>query len=191
MHKDFYIFRHGETEFNLQHRQQGSGINMELTDKGRKQAVALTDKLAAYKLEAVFSSPLIRAVQTAKTVAQKFDCPLIIKEDLRECFYGDAEGMLQSEIAAKYPDIYNNWNNPEVWDIAYPHGESKKASLERVWCQIEKLRQEPYGVCGIAIHGGTMGSLLNYLHYDFTKIQNCAAFHLVYDNNWRIEGDLF
>lgn len=191
MRKDFYIFRHGETEFNLQHRQQGSGIDMELTAKGLEQASSLAQKLAPCGLEVIFSSPLKRAVQTAQTVAETLHCPVIIKNDLQECFYGRAEGMLQTELAAQYPDVYNNWSNPEVWDIAYPDGESKQAALLRVWKQIEELLQEPYGVCGIAIHGGTMGSLLNYLHYDFAKIENCAAFHLVYDGGWRIDGDLF
>ena len=191
MRKDFYVFRHGETEFNVQHRQQGSGIDMDLTPKGKAQALVLAAKLKPYRLEAIFSSPLKRALQTAQAAAASFACPVIIKEDLRECFYGDAEGMLQPELAAEYPEVYNNWSNPEVWDIAYPNGESKQAALSRVWKQIEKLLQEPYSVCGIAIHGGTMGSLLNYLHYDFAKIENCAAFHLVYDGAWRIDGGLF
>lgn len=191
MRKDFYIFRHGETEFNLQHRQQGSGIDMELTAKGQEQAIALAQKLARCNLDIIFSSPLKRAVQTAQTVAKTLHCPLIIKDDLQECFYGRAEGMLQSELAEKYPDVYNNWSNPEVWNIAYPDGESKQAALERVWRQIEDLRQAPYNVIGVAIHGGTMGSLLNYLHFDFGKIENCAVFHLVYDGAWRIDGGLF
>lgn len=191
MRKDFYIFRHGETEFNVRHRQQGSGIDLDLTSKGKAQALILATKLKPYRLEAIFSSPLKRALQTAQVISDFSSCLVIIKEDLRECFYGDAEGVLQSELAAKYPEVYNNWNNPKAWDIAYPNGESKKAALERVWRQIEELRQEPYGVCGIAIHGGTMGSLLNYLHYDFDKIENCAAFHLIYDGSWMIDGDLF
>ena len=192
MRKDFYIFRHGETEFNVQHRQQGSGIDMELTAKGKAQALVLAAKLKPYHLETIFSSPLKRALQTAQTAADFCACPVVINDDLRECFYGDAEGMLQSELAVKYPEVYQNWGNPEVWNIAYPNGESKQAALDRVWRQIEKLLQEPCTVCGVAIHGGTMGSLLNYLHYDFAKIENCAVFHLIYnDGKWQIDGDLF
>ena len=56
MRKDFYIVRHGETEFNLQHRQQGSGIDMELTAKGQEQAIALAQKLARCNLDVIFSS---------------------------------------------------------------------------------------------------------------------------------------
>ena len=54
MRKDFYIFRHGETEFNVQHRQQGSGIDMELTAKGKAQALVLAAKLKPYHLETIF-----------------------------------------------------------------------------------------------------------------------------------------
>lgn len=191
MRKDFYIFRHGETEFNLQHRQQGSGTDLELTPKGKAQALILATKLKPYKPDVIFSSPLKRAVQTAEIVSEISACPLIIKNDLRECFYGVAEGALQSELSEKYPQIYGNWNNPAIWDIAYPDGESKKAALERVWTQLEELAQSTYNIMGIAVHGGTMGSLLNYLQYDFAKIENCAAFHLIYDKKWYIDGDLF
>ena len=177
---------------NAQARIQGSGMDVELNEVGKAQAMTLAQKLKPCDLEVIFSSPLKRAMQTARTVAEVCHCPVLVKDDLRECFYGDAEGMLQSELAVKYPEVYQNWGNPEVWNIAYPNGESKQAALDRVWRQIEKLLQEPCTVCGVAIHGGTMGSLLNYLHYDFAKIENCAVFHLIYnDGKWQMDGDLF
>ena len=176
---------------NAQARIQGSGMDVELNEVGKAQALTLAQKLKSYDLEIIFSSPLKRAMQTAQTVAEMCHCPVLIKDDLRECFYGSAEGLPIAEVKQKYTDVYANWANPNFWDIAYPEGETKKAALERVWKQIEELTETPYKTMGIAIHGGTMGSLLNYLHYDFERIENCAVFHLIYDNNWRIEGGLF
>ena len=191
MRKDFYIFRHGETLLNAQARIQGSGMDVELNEVGKAQALTLAQKLKSYDLEVIFSSPLKRAMQTAQTVAEVCHCPVLVEDDLRECFYGNAEGLSIAEVKQKYADVYANWANPNFWDIAYPEGETKKAALERVWKQIEELAETPYKTMGVAIHGGTMGSLLNYLHYDFERIENCAVFHLIYDNNWRIEGGLF
>lgn len=191
MRKDFYIFRHGETAFNAQRRMQGSGTDMGLTELGKKQAFDLAEKLCPCGVEAVFSSPLKRALETAEVVACAAKCDVFVKNDLRECFYGDAEGMPVKRVCEKFSDVYKNWNDPEVWDIAYPNGESKRTALHRIWFQIEELKQQPYQVMGIAMHGGTMASLLNFLHHNFKEIPNCAVIHLVYDNDWYIDGDLF
>ncbi len=192
MRKDFYVFRHGETDFNRDKRTQGSGYDLDINETGRRQACDLAVKLENMPLEVIFSSPLKRALHTAEIVAQTKDIPLNIRDDLRECSYGDAEGMPIDEVKHKFGDIYVNWHNPEVWDISYPKGETKIAATERVWKHLELLLYERYDVMGVAIHAGTMGCLLNRLNFNFEKIPNCAVFHLVYDNgDWLIEGDLF
>lgn len=193
MRRDFYVFRHGETDYNREKRCQGSGINPDINETGRRQAELLAEKMRKIPLQAVFSSPLQRAVHTAEIVCRSKEIPLFVREDLRECFYGAAEGQLIEDIQKKYADVHENWHNPEVWNIAYPDGESKEDALRRVWRQIEKIAaEEPYQTAGIAVHAGTMGCLLNYLHFDFAKIPNCAVFHLIYeDGKWQTEGGLF
>ena len=70
-------------------------------------------------------------------------------------------------------------------------GESKKEARDRVLKELDALAAAPYQVAGAAIHGGTMGQLLNYYHVPYAKIPNCAALHLVYeDGNWRAEGGI-
>ena len=192
MRKEFYVFRHGETELNRQKRWQGSGMDYELNESGRQQAEELAQKLAGKGLEIIFSSPLKRALQTAETVAAALDIPVVVKDDLRECFYGAAEGQLIVDLKKNVPEIVNNWAHPDFWDIRFAGGESKKEALERVLKVFDDLRQEDHVVMGIAIHGGTMGALLNYWGYDFTSIPNCAAFLLLYENGqWRMGSDLF
>lgn len=192
MHKDFYVFRHGETNFNKEGRCQGSGIDLDLNQEGFNQAGLLAEKLKNKNIDVVYTSPLLRAKHTAETVAKVLGTNVNVIDDLRECFYGEAEGKLLSEIAQKWPYVAQNWSNPECMDLDYPNGENKKDVLARVLAVFDKLISEPYSVMGIAIHGGTMATLLNYFKFDFIKIPNCAVFHLVFeDGNWRIEGELF
>lgn len=192
MRKDLYIFRHGETDLNLQKKIQGSGMDFDLNGTGLKQATELCNKFTNIPLEIIFSSPLKRAIQTAEIVAQHKNISIIVQENLKECFYGEAEGMYVTEVQKKYPDIINNWSNPNVWNIKYPHGETKKEALDRVWNEINQIKNSSFNIIGIAIHGGTMSSLLNYLHFGFDCIGNCAVVHLVNDNNeWFVEGNLF
>lgn len=192
MRKDFYVFRHGETELNRQKRWQGSGMDYELNENGSSQAQGLVDKLKDKGLEIIFSSPLKRAFQTAEVVAQALHIPVEVRSDLRECFYGDAEGMLIADLRKQIPEVVDNWSNPDYFDIRFPNGESKKEALNRVLGELLKLTSENFNTAGIAIHGGTMGAMLNYLHYDFDKLANCAVFHLVYEDGiWLLDGDVF
>lgn len=192
MRKDFYVFRHGETELNKQKRWQGSGMDYDLNENGVKQAQDLIEKLKDKGLEKIYSSPLKRAKHTAEVVAQVLNIPVEVRDDLRECFYGVAEGKLIADLQKEVPEIVNNWNNPNYFNIKFEDGESKKEALDRVLAELVKITSEDFNIAGIAIHGGTMGAMLNYLHYDFDKLQNCAAFHLVYENGmWKTEGDVF
>ena len=192
MRKDFYVFRHGETELNKQKRWQGSGMDYDLNENGVKQAQGLIEKLKDKGLEKIYSSPLKRAKHTAEVVAQVLNIPVEVRDDLRECFYGVAEGKLIADLQKEVPEIVNNWNNPQYFNIKFEGGESKKDALDRVLAELVKITSEDFNVAGVAIHGGTMGAMLNYLNYDFDKLANCAAFHLVYENGmWKTEGDVF
>ena len=192
MRKDFYVFRHGETELNKQKRWQGSGMDYDLNENGIKQAQGLIEKLKYKGLEKIYSSPLKRAKHTAEVVAQVLNIPVEVRDDLRECFYGVAEGKLIADLQKEVPEIVNNWNNPNYFNIKFEDGESKKEALDRVLAELVKITSEDFNVAGVAIHGGTMGAMLNYLNYDFDKLENCAAFHLVYENGmWKTEGDVF
>lgn len=192
MSKSFYIFRHGETELNRQKRWQGSGMDYDLTEKGIEQAQLLTEKLQGKNIEAIYSSPLIRARHTAEVVAAALNVPVIVKDDLRECFYGEAEGQLIADLQREVPQIVNNWSSPRFMDLRFSGGESKQEALLRVLGVLEQSAEDEAAVIGIAIHGGTMASLLNHFGFSFDVIPNCAVFHLVYENGrGRVEGKIF
>lgn len=195
MVKAFYIFRHGETELNSLGRMQGSGMDYPLNPLGREQAFDLAQKLRRKNLQIIYSSPLLRARQTAEIVARELNISVEVEYNLRECFYGKAEGEALDVVRQEFPNVLNNWSNPKCWDIRFPGGESKQEALDRVLGVLHHLAQRkdnPFDVVGVAIHGGTMASLLNYFHYPFAKISNCAAFCLMFDGEkFAVDGDLF
>ena len=65
MKKDLYIFRHGETDYNLEHRWQGCGLDAVLNENGEEQARKLAEKVLSLGMTVLYCSPLVRAVQTA------------------------------------------------------------------------------------------------------------------------------
>ena len=192
--QDFYVFRHGETLLNVQQRCQGSGMDYDLTPLGVEQAQKLCAKLADKNLQAVFSSPLIRAKHTAEIVTSAFNIPLIINPDLRECYYGIAEGKPMAEIERDYPQIAQARRSPDADNLKlhFPLGESLGATLNRVLQAFTEIAASPYTTAGIAIHGGTMGALLYHFKIKVESVPNCGTMHLIHENgNWRAEGLVF
>lgn len=187
MIKHFYIFRHGETDYNLEKRWQGCGLNPDLNATGRQQAVALAQKLKPAKLEVVYSSPLRRAVQTAEVIAAAENIPLELIPNLREGCFGEAEGMLRDEIAAKWPELFTKWYNgngsaADDLNLRFPGGESKAEMQSRMLSVLNQLLLSPYQRIGIASHGSSIRYLLMHFGYPPHKMANTALFHLIWDN---------
>ena len=190
--KSFYVFRHGQTDLNLQERLQGSGMDVPLNETGRQQAETLVRKFKDIPLEVIYTSPLLRARQTAEALHRAYGVPVIESAQLRECFYGDAEGQPISDLKLRYPDVYPYLTTPGVWDIHFPGGESKRETMERVLTELFHIaRTAPESVIGVSIHGGTMAALLNHFDYPFETISNVAVISLLYDTDFRVAGRLF
>ena len=102
MHKDFYIFRHGETDYNKEKRWQGCGIDIPLNQTGILQAQELAKHLEGKDIEHIYSSNLKRALQTAQIVAERLKIGVDVIPDLREGCFGKVEGMLKMDIAQQY-----------------------------------------------------------------------------------------
>ena len=83
MRKDFYIFRHGQTDYNKEHRWQGCGIDVDLNEEGLGQAERLAQKLEPYGLEHIYSSNLQRALHTALRFCR--NCARVVLAKPREC----------------------------------------------------------------------------------------------------------
>ncbi len=95
-----FLIRHGETEWNRQKRLQGHS-NIKLSSKGLRQAKNLVAHFPFPHVDAIYSSDLARAVETASIIADKLDLSVKKMTDLREMNYGDWEGRRIDELATE------------------------------------------------------------------------------------------
>ncbi|MDA8747343.1 histidine phosphatase family protein [Litoreibacter sp.] len=131
-----YILRHGETEWNVQGRMQGA-LDSPLTVKGQAQARAQCDILKRELCTDMqwVSSPMGRAVETAKIAMDGFDATLTIDARLREIEMGDWTGKTRVEILTKRPDL----PGLSFYDAA-PGGEGITLLTQRMQAFLEQLQ---------------------------------------------------
>lgn len=128
-----YLVRHGATDANQQRPYvlQGRGIDLPLNDVGRKQAESVGRFLSRMQVHRVFSSPMLRAVETAGTIADYHNVDVTLREELIECDVGQWEGMDWDSIMRAYPEAYQAFmENPA--ENPYLGGESYGDVLRRV-----------------------------------------------------------
>lgn len=154
-----YIVRHGETDWNVEHRYLGS-TDLPLNERGLEQAAALADRFRDIPLAAVYASDLSRSYQTAEIIGRPHGLQVSVLPELRELSFGDWEGLSESEIAERYGvDFYRNWKeDPGV--IPIPRGESLDNLLTRSLAGIEKIKAcHPQERVLLVTHGGNMMAL--------------------------------
>lgn len=96
------IIRHGETDWNLAQRIQGQ-TDIPLNETGRAQALAMAFNSAHYQFTAVYSSDLVRAIETANALAQREELEVKQLPELRERHYGIFQGVLKNEAPKQFP----------------------------------------------------------------------------------------
>lgn len=127
---NIYITRHGETRWNTEGRCQGS-CDSNLTENGIKDAMRLGERVNDIRFDAIYSSPLKRALDTAKYIRGNKETKIIIDDNLKEINFGVWEGMTFDEIKENYPDQYNKvWNKPELYEPV--DGETIQYLMKRV-----------------------------------------------------------
>ena len=129
-----YLIRHGATASNerIPPILQGSGIDSPLSDSGQQQAEATGQLLADRRLDAVFSSPMSRAVSTAEAIAAPHDLAVLTVPELHEIDVGQWEGMDWGTISEQTPDEYRRFMEDSGAN-GYLGGESYQDVLDRVW----------------------------------------------------------
>ncbi len=189
MNRIFYIFRHGETDWNKEKRIQGHTDTI-LNENGRQQANDLILKFKNIKLDAIYSSDLIRAQETAKALTEKYQIPLFLNRDLREMSYGDAEGMQISELKEKFgEDLWNKIHsfNSANNHVCFPNGETRHQARVRIRSVIERIIEETsFKTIGISTHGGALRNLLHGFlpdGYAVLPIPNCIVYKFEYINS--------
>lgn len=190
MRIDFYICRHGQTDKNVEGVWQGCKTDVMLNANGVKQAKELGEKFHKKDVE-IYSSPLIRAVQTANMIARANaqECDIVIMQDLRECDFGEAEGVPFIEIQRQYGQDFVNkimWPTEQNADLCFPNGESKRKVFERVEACLKRIARQHsstnprHKVC-VVCHAGVLSALQYGLGLKDVSYEHCSVLHLQYD----------
>jgi probable phosphoglycerate mutase len=160
---EIILIRHGETAWNAIRKLQGH-CDIPLNAEGTRQAKALASALQNEKLDAIISSDLQRAVQTAGEIARLQGIPTRIDAGLRERCFGGFEGMLYSELPERFPQEYAAWRSrdpdfhfpPSALDSSYT-GESIRQFHQRSISTISHYAQQFQGKkIALVAHGGVL-----------------------------------
>lgn len=165
-----YLIRHGQTDWNMEGKVQGS-TDIELNETGKWQAACLAKGMAGRPVVQIFSSRLKRAYETAKTVGESQNVKVEIVEGLEEISFGDWEGLTWKEIEKRYPREYKLWwENPA--GIAPTGGETKEELKERSGQAARWMLTHARGDFAVVVHGGIMAYLVEYLLSSYSSGQS-------------------
>jgi phosphoserine phosphatase len=151
------LARHGETDWNREHRWQGHA-DPPLNDRGREQAAELARRLAGVRLDAVYSSDLARARETAAIVATAMGLAVVVDPALREIDVGEWRGLTTPEIETRFADGYRRHaDGGDGWE----HGETHAAMSARSVAAVGRIAEaHPCGDVLCVLHGGVIRALL-------------------------------
>ena len=173
---EILIVRHGETAWNTADIFRGR-VQIGLSDEGLKQAGKLGKYLSGKKIQAVYCSPLQRALQTAQAVALRQQLTAQPLEDLTDLNFGKWEGVAVQQVKTQYPEIYRLWREkPQLANI--PEGESLRAARDRAMKAVEKI-----------IADNPEGAVVIVTHRVITKLLETALLDLDDSHFWNIDQD--
>ncbi|MBI2371379.1 MAG: histidine phosphatase family protein, partial [Deltaproteobacteria bacterium] len=135
----FILVRHGETVWNQEHRLLGR-TDQPLSPEGVRQARRVAATLRGLPIAALYSSPLRRALETARPLAEAVGLPVRTDEALLEVDHGSAEGLTREELRARHPEFLTAWE-VEPHAVRFPEGESAGDVQARAWGFAQALRQ--------------------------------------------------
>jgi broad specificity phosphatase PhoE len=149
-----HFVRHCESIWNQDSKYAGH-TNVPLSIEGKHQSHRLANKIKTFSINYILSSDLDRAVHTALPISKELGIPLSIEKGLREVNFGSFEGLNQSDIAKKFPKIWDSYlSNPKTFK--FPEGETIIESLERSLDVLLKLLYQPVQQQSIIVMHGTL-----------------------------------
>jgi probable phosphoglycerate mutase len=152
------IVRHGETDWNVEKRIQGH-TDIPLNGTGHAQALAMSFNAAHHRFEAIYSSDLARASQTALYVAEREGEPVRPMRALRERHYGIFQGLTANEAAILHPEAHARYVERDL-EYDFDTGESLYAFAARVLGGLDWLVRHHAGQTVLAVsHSGVLDVL--------------------------------
>ncbi|WP_123053247.1 histidine phosphatase family protein [Clostridium sp. JN-1] len=192
MNTELLLIRHGETEWNIKGKFQGCH-DINLSNQGIRQAQFLKEKLN-YKFDFIYTSPLIRAIKTAKIICKDNNNNLkpIVENDLREINFGKWEGLTIDEIKNNYPIQYQSWATDKITAPLVGGDLSlRKASIRArdAIIKIAKLHKGKRIV--IVSHGGILkAGLIGIFNWDMSmyhkiRLGNTSISKIVFNDDFK------
>lgn len=183
-----YLIRHGRQDSPL------CNVDVALDEAGCRQAELVAERLGNYNIQALYSSNLKRARQTAEIIGGQLGLVHNIEEDLREISFGRLEGLNDVEIRERFGEFLAQRAKADS-DIPYPGGESGEDVYRRAFPVIKRIIEHALdnNIENIAIvsHGGVIRTLVaGVLGADFSKklliakdLENCSITQIDYDSS--------
>ena len=150
------LVRHGQTKWNSEGRVQGR-TDIPLNARGMAQAEAVGEWLSGRKIDAVYASPLMRAHDTAKAIADRQGVCVKLLGEMIEIDFGLWEGKTKRELAAEFPEFWTDWSwHLDEQKSAMMQAESAYMILERTKRAIDAVMEENAADATVAIVSHTM-----------------------------------
>ncbi len=173
----YILIRHGETDWNKEDRFRGrSDIGLNAT--GLSQAQQIAQRFLTRKIDAVYSSPLPRALETAAPLAASHNLQVEPSADLLDIDYGSWEGLSAEEAQAKNPELWETWLKTPG-KVRFPGGESIRQVRNRIENALRALSEDHLGETIVLVsHRVTCHVIL------------CYVLGLSNDALWRVRQDV-
>lgn len=176
--KKIYLFRHGETDYNKQRKTQ-STVDIPLNETGLIQAKNNANFFMDKGVEHIYSSPLIRAIQTAKVVADLLNIEIEPVDDLAEIDLHFIDGLTYDEVdkllGVNFWDL-TLFSRDDGMDFRVSDEcETKREARERFGNAVLNIcKNTPYNTIGISAHGFVLSEFIRYCDFeDDSHVKNC------------------
>ena len=171
-----YLVRHGQTEWNTQLIFRGRK-DIPLNERGHKQARTIAGALKDRNIDAIYASPLRRAVETAQPVATLSELEVVPVQGFIDINYGEWEGVSYHEIKKRYTDQYAQWEQrPEL--VRFPQGET-----------LDTVKERAFGALTDIVRMNPARPVLIISHRVINKVLLCALLGLSNVHFWEIRQD--
>ncbi|WAC06661.1 MAG: histidine phosphatase family protein [Thermodesulfobacteriota bacterium] len=177
-----YLIRHGEIESNVKKIYAGTSEES-LNPNGERQVVLLVSRLEGKGISRIYTSPLTRAVETAKILSQKLKIPVIVEKELREILLGPLDGLSHTQVIAQYPKVWEIWTKTPA-DLRLEGMEPLESVQQRILSVLKKwsLSHSEETIVAAVTHLAVLRCLLLYYQgrslndYRQIEIFNANAF---------------
>jgi len=156
-----YCVRHGESTYNVEGRLQGQS-DTRLSPLGLQHATAIAATLSRLEIDAVYSSPLSRARETAQPLADALKLPVVFDDRLKEINIGVFQGTLAAELSDRFPEEAARWRSQDP-DFRIPGGESRRDLMLRAKAAFEEIHASTHRQVVVVAHGGVLAAAFKAL----------------------------